>query len=281
MYRHGPEQDNRALILGLVAAGTTALVAFFVAGRFHNLNGKLRREVKSRREAQKQTLERERQLHTLMANLPGMAYRCDFRQDWHMRFVSEGCKELTGYERYRFLGHDGMNFADIIHPQDRAMVWDEVLSAAGEDRSCTLSYRVIHADNTVKWVWEQARVFENIETGEEFVEGFITDITALKLAEQERERLITELRNALGEIRTLKGILPICSSCKKIRDDQGYWNQIEAYIREHSYAQFSHGICPDCARALYPDFVDQEDFPPEKAEREPPNPGEPPPPENK
>jgi PAS domain S-box-containing protein len=280
MYRHGPESDNRALIAGLVAAGTTALIAFLVAGRFHNLNRKLRGEIQSRREAQKQTLERERQLHTLMANLPGMAYRCDFNKDWSMRFVSEGCKELTGYERHRFLGHGGMNFADIIHPQDRTMVWNDVLRAAKEGRSCTLNYRIIRADNAVKWVWEQASVFENVENGEEFVEGFITDITDLKLAQQERERLIDELQNALREIRTLKGILPICSSCKKIRDDRGYWNQIEAYIREHSYAQFSHGICPDCARALYPDFVDHEKSPLEKAEQEPPNPGEPPPPEN-
>ncbi|MFK5951822.1 MAG: response regulator [Desulfobacterium sp.] len=62
------------------------------------------------------------------------------------------------------------------------------------------------------------------------------------------------LQGALDEIKTLRGIIPICSHCKKIRDDKGYWEQIEAYISDHSEAQFSHGICPDCAQELYPDF---------------------------
>jgi len=63
-----------------------------------------------------------------------------------------------------------------------------------------------------------------------------------------------ELQGALDEIKTLRGILPICANCKKIRDDQGYWNQIEAYISDHSEAEFSHGICPECAKKLYPEF---------------------------
>jgi len=65
-------------------------------------------------------------------------------------------------------------------------------------------------------------------------------------------RTMKELQNALGEIKKLSGLLPICANCKKIRDDKGYWNQIESYIRKHSEAEFSHGICPECARKLYP-----------------------------
>jgi hypothetical protein len=82
----------------------------------------------------------------------------------------------------------------------------------------------------------------------------IRDITAAKLSEQERERLIKELQDALAEVRTLSGFLPICSSCKKIRDDTGYWNQIEAYISKHTQADFSHSLCPKCAKKLYPDL---------------------------
>jgi len=73
-------------------------------------------------------------------------------------------------------------------------------------------------------------------------------------ADGERERLILELQDALAEVRTLSGLLPICAACKKIRDDQGYWNQIEDYISSHSEATFSHGICPECAKKLYPDY---------------------------
>ena len=80
------------------------------------------------------------------------------------------------------------------------------------------------------------------------------DVTERKRAEQEREKLIAELQEALSKVKTLSGLLPICSSCKKIRDDRGYWNQIEGYIRSHAEVEFSHGICPDCMKKLYADF---------------------------
>ena len=73
-------------------------------------------------------------------------------------------------------------------------------------------------------------------------------------AERERNRLIAELREALSKIKKLSGLLPICSHCKKIRDDKGYWNQIESYIHDHSDAEFSHSICPECAKKYYPDL---------------------------
>ncbi len=74
------------------------------------------------------------------------------------------------------------------------------------------------------------------------------------VAERERDRLILELEEALSNVKKLSGLLPICSHCKSIRDDQGYWNRIEAYINEHSEAYFSHGICPACAKEHYADF---------------------------
>ena len=83
-------------------------------------------------------------------------------------------------------------------------------------------------------------------------QGIARDITARKEIESERESLITELREALSKIKTLSGLLPICASCKKVRDDNGYWNQIETYISAHSDADFSHSICPSCVKELYP-----------------------------
>ncbi len=73
----------------------------------------------------------------------------------------------------------------------------------------------------------------------------------LKLMEEGRENLIQSLRDSLAKIKRLQGMLPICASCKKIRDDKGYWNQIETYIVEHSEAEFTHGFCPDCMKRLY------------------------------
>jgi PAS domain S-box-containing protein len=78
------------------------------------------------------------------------------------------------------------------------------------------------------------------------------DITKQKTAEEERDRLIAQLQQALSTVHMLSGILPICSACKKIRDEQGEWRPLESYIMKHSEAEFSHGICPECMSRLYP-----------------------------
>lgn len=81
--------------------------------------------------------------------------------------------------------------------------------------------------------------------------------TFSRLLDEKNKALLAEnlrLENALKEIKTLSGLIPICASCKKIRNDQGYWQQVEIYLKEHSTADFSHGVCPDCIRALYPQF---------------------------
>jgi hypothetical protein len=90
-----------------------------------------------------------------------------------------------------------------------------------------------------------------------FFAAIIRDITQRKQAEAERERLIKELTEALANVKTLRGLLPICSGCKKIRDDQGYWSEVDSYIRKHTEAKFSHGLCPDCLRKYYPDVADE------------------------
>ena len=93
------------------------------------------------------------------------------------------------------------------------------------------------------------------EGGSEFVIVTGIDITALKEAEREKEALIQELKTALSNVKTLRGLLPMCASCRKIRDDHGYWQQVETYIRDHSDADFTHGICPECAKRLYPEYA--------------------------
>jgi hypothetical protein len=80
-------------------------------------------------------------------------------------------------------------------------------------------------------------------------------IRARQRAEAERERLIAELQAALANVKTLTGLIPICASCKKIRDDQGYWTQLETYLKQHSDAEFSHSLCLDCMRKLYPELA--------------------------
>jgi len=91
----------------------------------------------------------------------------------------------------------------------------------------------------------------------------VADISYLKKIEREREEAIREREIALENLKILRGFLPICASCKKIRDDQGYWNDVAVYIREHSQAEFSHSLCPDCAEKLYPQYFRKEKTPDE------------------
>ena len=80
------------------------------------------------------------------------------------------------------------------------------------------------------------------------------DISERKQIEIDRDKLIKKLEDALERIETLRGFVPICAACKKIRDDKGFWHQVEKYIKEHSDAEFTHGICPNCEKTLYPEF---------------------------
>jgi hypothetical protein len=79
-------------------------------------------------------------------------------------------------------------------------------------------------------------------------------VKSLEQAHNEKDSLILELQQTIDEVKTLKGIIPICASCKKIRDDSGYWQQVEEYVKNHSDAEFSHGICPECVKKLYPNI---------------------------
>lgn len=102
------------------------------------------------------------------------------------------------------------------------------------------------------------------------------DVTDRRKADVERERLITELQQALDEVETLSGLLPICASCKRVRDDAGYWRQLEEYLSTHANTEFTHGICPDCLAKIYPELVDQRaeqaNVPPASPPDDPPHP---------
>ena len=109
---------------------------------------------------------------------------------------------------------------------------------------------------------QEVRVIARTRDLQESNKQLRDEIAAREQAEKEREKLIVELQFALSEVKALSGLLPICASCKKVRDDQGYWNRIETYIAEHSDAEFSHGICPDCMEELYPGLFESDGEPP-------------------
>jgi len=112
------------------------------------------------------------------------------------------------------------------------------------------------AENDLRKTLEELdmRIREKTSKLEETNKKLSLEIKERKKAEKEREKLIFELKEALSKVKLLSGLLPICASCKKVRNDKGYWEQIEIYIRDHSEARFTHGICPECAEKLYPEY---------------------------
>jgi len=139
-------------------------------------------DVTERRQAEDQLRENERQISTLMSNLPGMVYRCLNDKNWTMEFVSEGSLILTGYSPDDFVKNQ-IHYNDIILAEDREMVWKEIQIAEKENQPFQLAYRIRTKTDKIKWVWEQGRKVYS-ETNRALLEGFITDITERKLAEQ-------------------------------------------------------------------------------------------------
>jgi PAS domain S-box-containing protein len=158
------------------------------------LADRTRRRIWKERERLVETLgESERRLHTLMNNLPGMAYRCLNDENWTMEFISEGCFELTGYETSDLIGNRTLSYNDLIHPDDRGPVWDRVQEALAGKQSFKMVYRIGTAAEKEKWVWEQGVGVFSPEGDLLALEGFITDITNYMQAKEElrkhRDRL--------------------------------------------------------------------------------------------
>ena len=137
---------------------------------------------------------------------------------------------LSGY----FIFHPMIHILSVFH------------FSSGHSTPANLDHEILKAFSVSMLPWSLAFMVLNALLG--------MFLGKIKQTDKEKSEAIKELHKALEEVKTLSGFLPICASCKKIRDDKGYWNQIEAYISEHSEAEFSHGICPECAQKLYPDI---------------------------
>ena len=176
------------------------ITANFVEFEGKEYNCAFARDVTERKEFEKKLQEKQRQLVTLMSNLPGMVYRCKNDPDWKMELISDGCYSLTGYKPEELIDNARLPYAELIHFEDRQMVWDTIQAALSEQNSFQLVYRITTANREEKWVWEQGQgVFA--PDGELIaLEGFITNITERKRAEQEREKLIAELELKNAEL---------------------------------------------------------------------------------
>lgn len=167
---------------------------------------------------------------------------------WKIVEVNQWTLQTYGYRREEMIG---MNLRELRDPASLESVDQEIAAFDRRDnilfetRHRCKNGNVIHVEiSASKLVMEEKTYFLEIAR----------DITERKKKDNELKELVAKLQKALEEIKTLRGIVPICANCKKIRDDEGYWQHVESYVTQHSEAQFSHGICPDCLKKLYPDF---------------------------
>lgn len=158
--------------------------------------------------------------------------------DQKYRFVNDEYQKYLGIDIDSIVGE---NIQDVLGHDRYELVKGHVeMALLGKD----VAYEASMPDNTIFF----ARYIPFIND-DGVVDGFsvlVEDITASKLLELERTNLVNELQKALDEIKTLKGVIPICSYCHSMRDEDGAWNRLEAYISKNSNAEFSHGACPKC-----------------------------------
>ncbi|MBU4405523.1 MAG: PAS domain S-box protein [Acidobacteria bacterium] len=179
------------------------------------------------------------------ANAPIIVWDPEFR----ITRFNHAFERLTGKKSNEIIGAK----LDILFPAKRREEAMSYINRTVEgERWEAVEIPILQNNGAIRTVlWNSATLYtpDNTTIVATIAQG--QDITERKLAEEEREKLIVDLKNALSKVKTLSGLLPICATCKKIRDDKGYWKQIESYIHEHSDAEFSHGICPECAAKFY------------------------------
>jgi len=168
--------------------------------------------------------------------------------------VNNAFLKFSGYTAEEVLGKTSKELG-LFTDENAVLSAARMLDEYGRFHDMELRVRI--KDGTIREGIFFGDLIEN--QGEKYLLTVMTDITERKKIAAEREKLILELQCAIGEIKTLRGIVPICASCKKIRDDSGYWEQVEAYVSRHTEARFSHGICPECMKKFYSDFMPEQE----------------------
>ncbi len=194
----------------------------------------------------------ERRYHDLFDHSLGFIGVHDL--NGRLQMVNPAAARSLGYTPGEMTGRP---VTDFMNPSMKGF-FPAYLDKISKDASFSGMMRVLTKAGQPR-VWIFYNILYDEPGSEPFILGHALDITDLVTTRKEREKLIHELQRALAKVKTLSGLLPICASCKKIRDDKGYWNQIENYISVHSNAEFSHGMCPECQRRLYPELFGEDE----------------------
>ena len=218
-----------------------------LARSFDEMGESLEAKELERRQAEEALLESERKFKSFAEQALVGTYLI---QDGVFKYVNPKFAMMFGYTIEECL--DNMSFEKLVRDDDIKYVSEQIMKrVSGEVEFVHYIFRGKKKDGQVFDV--EIYGSSSVHRGRPAAAGTILDITERKQSEEEREKLIVELQQALSEVKTLSGLLPICASCKKIRDDKNYWQQLESYFYKHSDIKFSHGICPKCAERLYPE----------------------------
>jgi PAS domain S-box-containing protein len=165
----------------------------------------------------------------------------------YFKRLNPAWEKTLGFTREELLSKP---FIEFVHPDDRERTLKQNSKVRAGGQALSFENRYLCKDGSYKWLlWNAAPDFDK-----QVIYSVARDITERKQAEEEREKLVRELQAALAEVKVLQEILPICSYCKRIRNDENYWHTVEAYISLHTNTRFSHGICPSC----YKDVVEPQ-----------------------
>ena len=227
-------------------------------GREYNIA--FARDITERKIAEKELKEAKNKLETILSGASDGIYALS--TTGRVVFANEAAARSFGYDSARQMmddpySEDVLKKMEITDESGNPVPVENLpgrLAPGGcSARDLTLRFRQLNSDEG-SWSVVKARPIYD-ENQNVYLSVIIRhDITEIKKSQEERERLINELTKALAEVKKLQGFIPICAKCKKIRDDKGFWQQIEKYIQERSEAIFSHSICPQCVQELYPDL---------------------------
>jgi PAS domain S-box-containing protein len=177
---------------------------------------------------------------------------CQLDFNGYFKRLNPAWERTLGWTRAELMSRP---FIEFVHPDDRERTLGQNARVRSGGQALGFENRYLCRDGTFRWfLWNAAP-----DADGRVIYSVARDITERKAADDERERLVRELQAALAEVRTLREILPICSYCKRIRDDENYWHGVDAYISKHTDTRFSHGICPSCyTTEVAPQFDEDE-----------------------
>jgi PAS domain S-box-containing protein len=157
----------------------------------------------------------------------------------YFKWLNPAWERTLGFTRDELMARP---FIEFVHPDDRARTLGQNGQVREGGQALGFENRYLCKDGSYRWLRWNATP----DTAAQVIYSVARDVTESKQAEEERERLVRALKDALAEVKTLQAILPICSYCRKVRDDENFWQNVEIYIAKHTTTRFSHSVCPSC-----------------------------------